>query len=499
MGKGDYSAKEKVLLHMFFQRKHFEDFSRPESLTQMGMASHLQVQRPHVSMVLKDFRTEGLVEERTTHVVGHSRMKKTYVLTPYGMESAKSMLRERMDQDQTSEEEMQESILGQQDVGEMKAPAPETGENLAPTVHQDQPQPPLQQTSQSTGQIHPYPSEPLPPLTTHPAVFPAAPTYSPYQYAYPYGSIPQNVSWNAKDAAETKVGILIASIAIFFLSGLAGLLFTFSLMRGNISTIVLATATTVMIMVLFIHRRKTTSTSALAKTFSAATGFLLFYYIILYSSPASSLIPIGAVWFALGVLYLEQSLKKEWKSSALMALGVLILVISLSSPFISWLSTNLLLLWAVTGGGAFSLGYLMGELEDWRFSLPDSVLGAGLALVAVSLGALYRSSATAELLLYSTWAAAGAAMCYSRFSGEELADHLDALFTSAKLSAGGVFIILGILFFMANMVLPGTVQLAVGSLLLFMAAKEIRGASLRYMAMAVLLVLASALTIWTIF
>lgn len=85
------SNEEKILLNLRALSRHFEAFEVPPRMTQEGMALYLGAQRPNVTRSLKSLMKKGLVSERMSHVTGHRRRKKVYLLTPAGLLQAQGL------------------------------------------------------------------------------------------------------------------------------------------------------------------------------------------------------------------------------------------------------------------------------------------------------------------------------------------------------------------------------------------------------------------------
>lgn len=87
-----FTIGEKILLHMSRYELLKEDpFSITWDLTQDGIASSLRITRAHSSLVLKKLRESGKILEEQNHVNGFRTKRKSYRLTPAGMEEAKRL------------------------------------------------------------------------------------------------------------------------------------------------------------------------------------------------------------------------------------------------------------------------------------------------------------------------------------------------------------------------------------------------------------------------
>jgi predicted ATPase len=80
----DLTISDKVLLHLFNYRKHYDDYFVPFAVVQGGIAAALSVYRSEVSRTIKKLKDQGHVEEKITHVEGIKRRRKAYFLTASG-------------------------------------------------------------------------------------------------------------------------------------------------------------------------------------------------------------------------------------------------------------------------------------------------------------------------------------------------------------------------------------------------------------------------------
>ena len=84
------SVKQKALV--FLERYKTLDssniYNTPWELTQDGVANALCISRAHASIVLNQLKGEEFAEEKITHIKGGKYKRKTYYITPAGMEEA---------------------------------------------------------------------------------------------------------------------------------------------------------------------------------------------------------------------------------------------------------------------------------------------------------------------------------------------------------------------------------------------------------------------------
>ncbi|MDR2866398.1 MAG: hypothetical protein LBV13_03225 [Methanomassiliicoccaceae archaeon] len=84
---------ERILLHMSRYDLVKEDqFNITWDLTQDGIAASLRISRAHSSIELKKLRESGRITERQSHIKGCKVKRKSYYLTPLGMEDAKRLM-----------------------------------------------------------------------------------------------------------------------------------------------------------------------------------------------------------------------------------------------------------------------------------------------------------------------------------------------------------------------------------------------------------------------
>jgi hypothetical protein len=88
-----FTIAERIVLHLSrYDLVNDDDvFNIPWDLTQDGIASSLRITRAHSSIELKKLREHDRVAERQTHIKGGGIRRKTYKLTPIGMDDAKRL------------------------------------------------------------------------------------------------------------------------------------------------------------------------------------------------------------------------------------------------------------------------------------------------------------------------------------------------------------------------------------------------------------------------
>ncbi|MDR0334417.1 MAG: hypothetical protein LBH69_00820 [Methanomassiliicoccaceae archaeon] len=87
------TISERIVLHLsrYDLMDNDHEFNLPWDLTQDGIASSLRITRAHSSIELKKLRERGKVIERQTHIKGGGVRRKSYKLTPAGMEDAERL------------------------------------------------------------------------------------------------------------------------------------------------------------------------------------------------------------------------------------------------------------------------------------------------------------------------------------------------------------------------------------------------------------------------
>ena len=83
---------ERIVLHLSRYGMQCDDgYNIPWDLTQDGIAASLRITRAHSSIELKKLRESGKVDERQGHIKGGKVRRKSYTLTPVGLEEAKHL------------------------------------------------------------------------------------------------------------------------------------------------------------------------------------------------------------------------------------------------------------------------------------------------------------------------------------------------------------------------------------------------------------------------
>lgn len=88
-GRVRVTVNQKILVHLLDYAWSADRGDAPHATTQSGIAEALRARRSHVTAALQALRERGLVEDRTTRVVGGARRKKAYALTPLGYARAR--------------------------------------------------------------------------------------------------------------------------------------------------------------------------------------------------------------------------------------------------------------------------------------------------------------------------------------------------------------------------------------------------------------------------
>jgi len=78
------TVKERVLLHLFDYSRFAEAYDVPVEATQEGIAEAAAIRVGHVVQYVRPLQSEGLVEQRMSHIVRQARRRKVYFLTPKG-------------------------------------------------------------------------------------------------------------------------------------------------------------------------------------------------------------------------------------------------------------------------------------------------------------------------------------------------------------------------------------------------------------------------------
>ena len=88
------SVKQKALVFLYRYRTYDRNdiYNTPWELTQDGVAGAVGVSRAHASIVLNQLKNEGNVEERMTHIRNGKTKRKSYFITPLGMEEGEMII-----------------------------------------------------------------------------------------------------------------------------------------------------------------------------------------------------------------------------------------------------------------------------------------------------------------------------------------------------------------------------------------------------------------------
>ena len=88
------SVKQKALvfLNKYKSLNSNDIYNTPWELTQDGVANALCISRAHASIVLNQLKDEGKTEEKITHIRNGKVKRKSYFITPAGMEEASRLL-----------------------------------------------------------------------------------------------------------------------------------------------------------------------------------------------------------------------------------------------------------------------------------------------------------------------------------------------------------------------------------------------------------------------
>ena len=94
-----FSAKDKVIMHLHGARSHFLVDKPSDAMTQEGISKAIGINRTHVSRILKPMLDEGSIEASKGHVQGKERKLIYYGLTEAGLSIAKEILKNISDLD----------------------------------------------------------------------------------------------------------------------------------------------------------------------------------------------------------------------------------------------------------------------------------------------------------------------------------------------------------------------------------------------------------------
>jgi len=88
------SVQRRVLLLLHTHFSSSDDYEVPDVLSQKGIGRELSLRQTHVSRALTELRSDGLVEERSSHIKGATRKMKAYFLTRKGANYTQSYIEE---------------------------------------------------------------------------------------------------------------------------------------------------------------------------------------------------------------------------------------------------------------------------------------------------------------------------------------------------------------------------------------------------------------------
>ena len=89
--KGTLTTEARVLVHLLRFTGFEGEMLVPVEVTQRGIADAVGVKLTHISRVLKNMISGGLLAENKAHVHGLSRRVKVYFLTQEGLEKGKEI------------------------------------------------------------------------------------------------------------------------------------------------------------------------------------------------------------------------------------------------------------------------------------------------------------------------------------------------------------------------------------------------------------------------
>ena len=89
---GQFSSDQRILLHLLEYQIPRNSYEAPSDITQSGIAAAIFVQRKHISRTLKKLEQRGFVRFDLRHVDGDKQRKRTYELTPNGLEACQDIV-----------------------------------------------------------------------------------------------------------------------------------------------------------------------------------------------------------------------------------------------------------------------------------------------------------------------------------------------------------------------------------------------------------------------
>lgn len=93
----DLTVPERILLHLLEHNRAADEYTRPVTVTQEGIAAAIGVRRSHVSYCLKELEDRGGISEKLRHIENRTRRRKAYSLTQSGTKNAVELRRSLMD------------------------------------------------------------------------------------------------------------------------------------------------------------------------------------------------------------------------------------------------------------------------------------------------------------------------------------------------------------------------------------------------------------------
>ncbi|MEF8873429.1 MAG: tetratricopeptide repeat protein [Candidatus Thermoplasmatota archaeon] len=93
----NFTAKEKILVHLFNYYGKNEGYTLPVAITQEGIAEKVGLKQNTVSYAVRTLVEEGLVEEQTRRIKNKKQKRKAYFLTEEGVDKAEEVRDELAD------------------------------------------------------------------------------------------------------------------------------------------------------------------------------------------------------------------------------------------------------------------------------------------------------------------------------------------------------------------------------------------------------------------
>lgn len=90
----NFTAKDKVVVHLLEYYEKKNKYPQPAEVTQEGIAECIESKQNTVSYAVRTLVKEGVLNERTTRVVGKRQRRKGYFLTDQGVEKARKKRKE---------------------------------------------------------------------------------------------------------------------------------------------------------------------------------------------------------------------------------------------------------------------------------------------------------------------------------------------------------------------------------------------------------------------